>query len=57
MQEKLSPLFAAFPIVNEPTENEAEIHFYIAERQLLGFDNGLFSQSFLLFMSHWRWFL
>lgn len=40
----LSPLFAFFPIVNEPQENKAKIHFCIAGRKLLGFDSGLFSE-------------
>lgn len=52
MQEMLSPLFAFFPIVNESQENKAKLHFCIAGRKLLDFDSVLFSQSFILFMSH-----
>lgn len=43
VQEMLSPLLAFLPFVNEPQENKAKIHFYIAGKKLLGFDSGLFS--------------
>lgn len=43
MQEMLSALLAFLPFVNEPQENKAKIHFYIAGKKLLGFDSGFFS--------------